>query len=85
MIISYTGLAGKYVTKNVKLSTTLLLNLYIVTKQRKLQKVCPMVMNNKSPGSEQACRKLIQFGYHKFKHSRSIWLLFLASVFLVTN
>ena len=41
MIISYTGLAGKYVTKNVKLSTTLPLNLYIVTEEIKLQKCVP--------------------------------------------
>ena len=41
MIISYTGLAGRYVTKNVKLSTTLPLNLYIVTEEIKLQKCVP--------------------------------------------
>ena len=41
MIISYTGLAGKYVTKNIKLSTTLLLNLNIVTEEIKLQKCVP--------------------------------------------
>ena len=33
MIISYTGLAGRYVTKNVKLSTTLPLKLYIVNRK----------------------------------------------------
>ena len=33
MNISYTGLASRYVTKNVKLSTTLLLNLYIVNRK----------------------------------------------------
>ena len=43
MIISYKGLAGKYVTKNVKLSTTLLLNLNIVTEEIKLQKCVPWV------------------------------------------
>ena len=43
MIISYTGLAGRYVTKNVKMSTTLLLNLYIVTEEIKLQKCVPWV------------------------------------------
>ena len=46
MIISYIGLAGRYVTKNVKLSTTLLLNLYIVTEEILTTKVFPMVVNN---------------------------------------
>ena len=41
MIISYTGLAGRYVTKNIKLSTTPLLNLYIVTEEIKLQNCVP--------------------------------------------
>ena len=43
MIISYTDIAGKYVTKNIKLSTTLLLNLNIVTEEIKLQKCVPWV------------------------------------------
>ena len=34
MIISYTGLAGRYVTKNVKLSTTLPLNLLLITTRK---------------------------------------------------